>query len=430
MTIEKLPAIARKSVVSYSNNLVEARYSLSLIEQKLIFAMVSFISPEDVEFKTYKIGINELADYMNIHRKTALRELDLITDKIMSGIIKIPRTNKNGEPELYKTHWASHCVLSDKTLEFSFHNQLMPYLLQLKTHFTKHSYQVFIQFRGAYTTRIYQILKMYEFRGECQYDIYELRDILEIDGNKYKTFKSFRQWVINPAKKEMDKKDKHGKHLSDITFDIETIKSGRFIKSIKFHIRKQSYQEKPSLDPLLPEKPPEILNELIAYGISKDLAQKFVEESTKDELSKCIKLYEDKLSHNKVKDTSGAYLLSMLKAGAGKKTKVELRKENFQQEKQRQEVLDKLHKKRSLLEKQFQQQKMEEFLASLSNDELEDYTKKVLAEYEGKIFETEYIKNVGLNCSAARRVLMKLIPGYEEEKQIYISSNTKNLKSF
>ncbi len=43
--------INKQSVVTQSNKLVEAKFSLTIQEQRLVLVMISMISPEDKDFK-------------------------------------------------------------------------------------------------------------------------------------------------------------------------------------------------------------------------------------------------------------------------------------------------------------------------------------------------------------------------------------------
>lgn len=57
------------NLVSKSNSLVEARYKLGTMEQKVIAAIASNISPDDKDFQTYTFSIKEFKELIGSKSK-------------------------------------------------------------------------------------------------------------------------------------------------------------------------------------------------------------------------------------------------------------------------------------------------------------------------------------------------------------------------
>jgi plasmid replication initiation protein len=194
--------------------------------------MISLIQPNDEDFKTYHISINDLAEFIGINRTNAVREIDKATDRLMARVLRV---SIEDDLRLLKLHWVSHCILDNATFEFSFHSKMKPYLLQFKKYFTSYQQKIIIQFSSSYTIRIYQLLKCWEFKGSFEYNVGKFREILGISAEKYKQFKAFKYWVITHAKKELEKKDPQtGLYKSDVSFTLETRRTGRKISHLKF----------------------------------------------------------------------------------------------------------------------------------------------------------------------------------------------------
>lgn len=421
------------NLVSYSNNLAEARYSLLPIEQKLIFAMISLISPDDEEFKTYKIDVRQLADYMAIDRKSALRELDKATDRLMARVLRIPIDDGK---RLLKLHWVSHCTLGDKVVEFSFHEKLKPYLLRLKGHFASFKYQIIVSFRGSYTIRIYHLLKIWEYKGFCEYALSEFREILDIDAEKYPEFKEFNRNVLAPAKREFEKQDKAtGLYLSDISFDLQTIRTGRSITHLRFIIKKQAYQEAFSL---LPQSDPNEVEVLAAvtevespalaalrlHGISDELAESFIAEQGDEAVLRCVNLFEEQVLAGKVKAQGAGLLLTLLKSGAGFKTPFELqleqKKHTQEQQKQRQQqALDqaeKLAKRKAQWDKDYRAKVKQEIIAQLSTEQQAELLASIKRDNP---IVAGFIEDLNSHyCSAS---LLALAPHFEAGRAAYFA---------
>lgn len=317
----------RKSpLVVQSNQLVESRYSLTVGEQRLVYAMISLISPDDVDFKPYVLKIQDLAFFLNIDLKNAYREADKITSRIMERVLHIPQ--KNGD--LLKVHWVSSALHKKGSVELQFNPKMKPYLLQLKERFTGSQLVIVNQFQSFYTIRIYNLLKQYRKIGYREIALVELRQILGIDDGKYSDFKQFRAWVLNQAKKEFETKMHGGSFKSDLTFDLETIREGRKITRIKFIIRSQSYQEEL---PITYSKDPTQIAQMIYFGIAEKKAFDLYQEYGGDRIQNALDLYGEKVTAGKVKNQSGGYLLKLIEEGAGGKSAHQIEQETKAKEK-------------------------------------------------------------------------------------------------
>lgn len=321
-------------VVTQSNKLTEARYFLTLGEQKVILLLISMISPEDTDFKSYEIKISDFADVMGLKSHNVYERISEVLDKLLSRVLHIPK-----DTGYLKIGWISSAeyIEGTGTVQLSFDDKLKPYLLQLKDYFKSYNLFVVTQFKSAYSIRIYMLLKQYEKIGTREFKLEELREILGIQEKEYPRFADFRRRVIDQARKEFEQRNKHTRcYQSDISFDLETIREKRKITKLRFIIKKQSYQEPLPFD--LPEKEPlsKSIEILVKHGIGESLARKYEVEQGEEEVLRCVQRYEEKLKAGKVENKGGGYLLRMLNDRAGKKTESEKFKE--EQEKKKQQI--------------------------------------------------------------------------------------------
>ena len=238
-----MPKTKQHDLVVQSNRLIESRYTLTTLEQRLVLAMTSKINTNDAEFQLYELTLNELSKLMNIDLPNIYHIIDNVTDKLMKRIIYIE--DENG---WLKMGWVSSCRYNKNkgTVSFRFSPELKPYLLHLQREFTQCSLKIITRFQSIYAVRIYQLIKQYASIGSRVFSVDELREILGIEKETYKEFKEFKRRVLMQAKKEFD--DKNNK--CDLTFDLETIKDGRKIVRLKFIIVKQSAQQPQSAQPV------------------------------------------------------------------------------------------------------------------------------------------------------------------------------------
>jgi len=253
-------------LVAQANSLIEARYTITKNEQLLLFAMISLIEPADKEFLNFSITVDQLSLILNIHRKTALREFDKITDRLLSRVIKIP-TDQGWE----KLQWVSNAKVEGDIISLKFHDDLKPLLLALKAtgNFTQVKLGVVVQFRSVYTIRIYQLLKEYKSKrfNFFEFSLTDFRDImLGKDSKSYPLYKNFRNHIIDVAQRELKTKVKEtGFYKSDLNFELETRRTGRKISHLKFVIISQETVETKSK---IPEK---IIDVTLENKISKPI---------------------------------------------------------------------------------------------------------------------------------------------------------------
>ncbi len=308
----------KSPIVVQSNKLVESRYVLTVSEQRLIFAVASMIHPDDVDFYPYEIKIRDLANILDIDLNNAYKNADRITDQLMQRVLVIPEDDGP-----LKVGWVSSCKYNNKkgSISFRFDPSLKPYLLQLKRDFTQSRLSIIAQFQSIYSIRIYQLLKQYKKIGYREFGVEELKEILGIEKGKYSQFKQFRQWVLNQAKKEFDKKSDAGFPLCDLTFKLETIREGRKIARVRFEIIPLKYQEALPFSragKILPVEPDrtedqDIIERLDYYGISPLRGKAFISELGREKTEEILDYYLRQLAAGKVEKKEGAYLAYLLR---------------------------------------------------------------------------------------------------------------------
>ena len=186
-----------------SNNLVEASYRLTAIEQKIILNLVSVIKKDDKEFQRYRFKISEFIDLLGIKDQSKYKGIPEIAEGLMKKILTI----QEGKNTL-KVAWLSGVKVfhGEGIVEMEFSPYLKPYLLQLKERFTSYKLQEVIQLKSAYSVRIYELLKQYEKIGERTFDLEKLRYILAIEKNEYALYSDFKKRVILKSQEEINEK--------------------------------------------------------------------------------------------------------------------------------------------------------------------------------------------------------------------------------
>lgn len=217
-----------KELIVKHNEIVEGRYNLTLTEAKIVAKLTSLIKKDDDDFQSYKFTAKELLKDLKIDENN-YKDLKIAVDRLMTRIISIKTENS----ELKTTFLSSAEYFKNSTIELSFDKKLKPYLLQLKTNFTKYHLENILNLKSFYAIRIYELCKQYEKIKERTIELEELRIILGIEKTEYKLYGHFKDKVLKISEREINEK-------TDITISFEEIKTGRKITAIKFNIEKRT----------------------------------------------------------------------------------------------------------------------------------------------------------------------------------------------
>lgn len=211
----------KKSLVIQSNRLIEARYRLSIEEQKIVKILISQIKKDDEDFKGYEFRIKELAELLGMEHTNTYGVLRNITRRLMTRVLEFynPETRS-----LLQASWLSSAEYQEGqgTVSLCFDPKLKPLLLQLKSYFTRYELEQIMQFRGQYTIRFFEFRKSFLGRkkSEVNFTLKELRQVLSLKKDEYDQFFDFKRRVLEPARLEL--LEKTGK-----SFTWEPVKQGR-----------------------------------------------------------------------------------------------------------------------------------------------------------------------------------------------------------
>jgi plasmid replication initiation protein len=295
--------INTNQLVTKSNMLIEASYKLGLVEQKLILCIASNIQPDDHDFKTYTLPIKEFNKLLGIEGKSKYTELRKITKELMQKVFEV-----RVEDKVIQVAWLSYVAHreSEGAIDLQFHPFLRPYLLQLKREFTSYKLANVIRLKSSYAIRIYELLKQYERVRERTFSVDTLRQLLGAE-NLYPAYGNFKQRVLLPAQKELNKR-------TDISFEIEEIKDGRRVDQIKFIITSKpgKFPKQITLFDDLSESPYQKMKESalsLGFELTRATYDKWVQEYGEEHVSKIIEKIKTKKD---IKNPAG-YITYMLK---------------------------------------------------------------------------------------------------------------------
>ena len=271
-----MPSESKKGleVIKKDNRLIEAKYKLSINEQRLVLAVLGMIRVEDTELGFYKINIKDLAEF---HGLQSSKDLYAQIHNAAEQLLVKPLDISTGK-RVRKVTWLNYIDYKEGegVLIVDFHSALKPYLLQLKSNFTQYQLAAVVNFKNSYSIRFYEFLRMRSGQGKggrfyIQFSIVNLKEMLGIDQLEYKNTKDLRVRVIEPALREVDA-------ISDIAIvDVQYIKKGRAIAEIKIiaELKKQRALPIPKQPEPAGKETHPIIESLISLGFSPENAKAY-----------------------------------------------------------------------------------------------------------------------------------------------------------
>ena len=305
-------------VIRKSNKLIEARYRLSVWEQRLILLLACEVSSDDEDFQDYELKVSDFSQRFGLDKCNAIYgEVEKACAELVGKRIELSTSEK----KIFAT-WFSYAEYMEGSgvVKIRFDKSLKPYLLQLQGHFTQYPLSHVVNFKNQYSIRLYELLKMDafkakqgEFKREFTYE--QLRFFLAIGKDEYALFGHFKSRIIEAAVKEIN---------TNTDLKIEKVcygKTGRKITDITFFVKIRVTDEMLALQLEIEEEPPKeqlhpIIERLISLGFAAKTAQQYKTKYGTKRIERNIAYTLAKQQEGVVKDIP-AYLNMAIKDDMG-----------------------------------------------------------------------------------------------------------------
>ena len=212
--------------ISKANSFVEASYQMTLDEMRILSLTLGFFDPINPK-KQFDFTVLEFCHHFpDVDVKSAYAQVQNAIRKISKRWI----TLVDNEQELTEVPLVNKRTYFKKEGRFhiEFHEDLMPYIANLKSRYTKYELVNIGAFTSTHTIRLYELCSQYKKIGQREIKLETLKDWLQIS-DKYQQIKDFKKRVLIPAIEEINAK-------SDLMVSFEPIKQGRTITAFKFTI--------------------------------------------------------------------------------------------------------------------------------------------------------------------------------------------------
>jgi hypothetical protein len=380
------------SIIKKDNDLIQAKYRVGIHEQRILYAVLGAIRVDDKVFNKYTIDLKEIAQFHGLTSNNDLyKQLHRAAEELLVTVVDISIGKT-----VRKTTWLNYVeyVPNEAQLKVTIHDELKPYLLQLKANFTQYQFAAVANFKNSYSIRFYELLKMRQNMGKggqfyIEYALAELKKLLGIPNDEYKKFDHLKTRIIEPSLKEINTQ-------TDLNIvQVDYIKKGRAIHSIKITAEPKKQRILAIQDPEdtsrdstpkpPPEKLPQAVQALLDFGFSESEARALVKMYKGEKAMQSLAYVNEKRKERELKDPC-AYLRTVLKGDAGEKwaNNQKQAQENSQQqifEQQKQEAEDLKKAKRE----QQELKKIITLFEQLDDDEQEIILDEIELELKGLV---------------------------------------------
>lgn len=227
------------SLITMSNMLTRASYSLSLSEKRLLMLAITRLDGTLDDSQIIRIKPSEYADFYALNNTGAYRTLKRAVENLWT------RTLVTDDNTKYR--WIITSKYEDGFVELEFHPRLKPHLIQLQNQFTQYFLHRAADFKLLYTWRLFELIMQFKNTGYLRIELDEFKRTMDVPIAYNRDFGLVRSKVVAPAIKEIKEKD-------GLKITWKPIKTGRKVTALEFKFPVEHQQPLTLIDEAYIEK--------------------------------------------------------------------------------------------------------------------------------------------------------------------------------
>ena len=215
----------RNGIVTKANALIEASYTLTLNEQRIILACAAKLDgrrpmPKDAVFI---LTADEFTDLFDTDPASAYAEIEEAANKLYERDIR--RMEGKARTRLRWVYMAEYRKGEGK-VKVGFSPEIAPYLTLLHKRFTSYRLEEVASLGTAYAIRLYEMLAQYADTGVFVISLADFKTRLSLE-DKYSRFSNLKARVIQPAVNEL---------IAKTSFEVtwKATKKGKTVDRLEF----------------------------------------------------------------------------------------------------------------------------------------------------------------------------------------------------
>ncbi len=237
----------KNELIVKDNALINASYSLTLVEQRLILLAIIATRKEDKEMAwnfwlgtPIKVTADSYINTFGVDKTTAYKSLKMACKTLFSRQFSYQEPREKGIANK-TTRWVSDIAYVDNTatVEFTFAPAVLPLITRLEKHFTSYELEQVSNLTSTYAIRLYELIIAWRAIGKVPtMNLQEFRAKLGVEEHEYKRMGQFKEKVLNLGIEQINQH-------TDILVEYEQYKNGRTITGFSFKfVQKQKLETK------------------------------------------------------------------------------------------------------------------------------------------------------------------------------------------
>lgn len=236
----------KKDLVVKDNVLINASYTLDLVEQRLILlAILAARESNTPTDQDLTVHVDSYINHFNVHRNTAYQALQDASRNLFERRFSYQKLTPKGNVEVVTSRWVQRIsyVENEALVRIKFSDDVVPLITNLEKHFTSYELEQVSSLSSVYAVRLYEVLIAWRSVGRvAMIELQELRSRLGVLDTEHQRMEAFKRRVLEPAIEQINK-------FTDINADYEQHKQGRSIIGFSF-----KFKSKPKPKEITPKR--------------------------------------------------------------------------------------------------------------------------------------------------------------------------------
>lgn len=231
-------------LVVKDNALIDASYTLSLAEQRLILLAIveARETGEGIDHNSLlRVHAHAYAEQFGIDKNNAYEVIKNASKGLFDRYVTYHDKNpKNGNDRSFHCRWVDKIGYEQATgmVFLRFTSDVVPLITRLESNFTSYEIEQVANLDSGYAIRLYELLVKWRTVGKTPvYELQDFRQKLGVEDSKYKTMSNFKRYVLDFAITQINEH-------TDITVKYHQHKRGRTISAFHFVFKQKKTKEK------------------------------------------------------------------------------------------------------------------------------------------------------------------------------------------
>ena len=231
--------MSKTELIVKDNALIDASYSLDLIEQRLILLAIieARETGQGITANSFlEVHASSYINQFNVEKHTAYEALQNACKTLFRRYFTYKEIDeKTGKEVIVESRWVSKVgyVKDAALVKICFAPDVVPLITRLEQNFTSYEIQQISNLSSAYSIRLYELLIKWRSVGKTpMFELSSFRKQVGVIDKEYPHMSDFKKWVLDFAIKQINEH-------TDITVTYEQHKAGRVITGFTFSLKQK-----------------------------------------------------------------------------------------------------------------------------------------------------------------------------------------------